>query len=109
MKKIKILVSNQEYFATLGINRHQSVQHQPFNVKNLLPSLKFSVCVILCGGFLINEANSFIEYTESVYFTSATIAVAIIFLTFVWNMENYFNFIDGWERCVEKNWYNCSN
>lgn len=103
MKKMKILKESQKYFATMGITRHQAMQcQQPFNAKNSQQLVKFCLFVIPFGGFLIFEANSFKEYTESICFTSAIIVIAIIFLAFIWNMRNFFNFVDGWEECVKQ-------
>lgn len=61
--------------------------------------------VVSYGGFLIFEADSFREYIESVYFTSVIVAVTVIFLTFVWNMNNFFKFVDEWEECVAQSKY----
>lgn len=105
MKKVKIFLPNQKYFATFGICRHQANQSQSFNVKNLLPSIIFGLAVICCSGFPIYEANNFNEYTQSIYITSATIAATIIFILFISNVKDYFNFIDGWEECVQQSKY----
>lgn len=99
---MKILISNQEYFATLGISRHHAVQCQRFNAKALLNLLVFGLGVISCNGFLCYEAKIFKDYTESIYFTSANLATATIFLIIIWNKEKFFDFVDGWEKCVEE-------
>lgn len=102
---MKILESNQEYFKTVGITRHQAMQWQPFNMKNLLEFLAFCLCAVPSVGFLAFEANTFDEYTESVYFLSANILVAIIFLMFILTMADFFAFIDGWEQCAMQSKY----
>lgn len=102
---MKILEPNQAYFGTVGITRHQSMQWQPFNAKNLLESLKFCSSVVSSVGFLVYEANTFNEYTESVYCLSADIVVVIIFLMFIWSSEDFFAFIDGWEECALQSKY----
>lgn len=101
-EEMKIFLTNQKYFATMGITRHQTKQRQPFNTDNLLSSFKFCLCVTLLVNFLACEANTFKEYTESIYFTSATISIANIFFVFVWNMDDFFDFCDGWEKCAEQ-------
>lgn len=102
MKKMKIFVSNQECLAKMGVTRDQSVQSRSFNMDVAWQLLKFCICVISMVHFLAFEASGFREYTESIYFTSATISIAYIFLVFVWNMTDFFNFIDGWEKCAEQ-------
>lgn len=99
---MKIFKSNQKYFARLGITQYQAMQHQPFNAKNLSGFIFMCFGVILFVGFLLNEANNSREYTESIYFTSAAIALTIGFFEFTWNMKHFFNLVDGWENCVEQ-------
>lgn len=101
-KKMKIFKSNQKYFATLGITRHQAAQRQPFNAKHLRSFLVFILFVISLSKHLFCEANNFKEYTESAYFTSTSIVTATIFLMFIWRMKFFFNFIDDWEKCVKE-------
>lgn len=97
-----IFGTNLEYFATLGLTRHQAVQRQPFNAKILLQVLKFCGCLILSAGFLIFEANNFQEYAESIYFTSACACYPIAFVVFAQNFRYIFSFIDGWKVCIEE-------
>lgn len=100
--KMEIFKTNVKYFATLGVTRHQAMQRQPFNAKIILQILKFCLCVILCGGFLIFKASNFQEYTTSILFTSACIAISIAFVAFARNMKYFFNFIDGWTIRTEE-------
>lgn len=99
---MKIFRTNQKYFATFGICRHQAIQRQSFNGKKLLPSFMCCLSLFSYGGFLICEANNFEDYIVSIYLTSAAIAITIIFLSFIWNKDDFFNFVDGWEKCIEQ-------
>lgn len=99
---MKIFTSNQEYFAALGITRYQVMQYQSFNARKLRSFRIFILIFSFFAKHLFCEANNFREYTKSIYFTSASIAVTIIFLVFIWNIKDFFNFVDGWEKCVEQ-------
>lgn len=99
---MKIFETNLKYFATLGITRHQAMQRQPFNTENVLQFFNHCLCVSLCIGNLLCEANSFREYTDSIYFISSAISVAAMFLQFVWNMKFFFEFIDGLKKCIKE-------
>lgn len=102
---MEIFKSHQDYFVTLGITRHQAEQGQRFNVKILQSFLVLILLVSLFVGFLFCEANSFKAYIGSIYFTSASITIAFIFVSFIWNVKYFFAFIDGWEKYVEQSLY----
>lgn len=102
MKNIEILISNQAYFAAMGITRHQALQRQPFNADNLRASLKLCLCAIACVEFIIFDATNFQEYAESVYVISVVITMFGAFISLIVNMKDLFGFIDGWEKCVEQ-------
>lgn len=102
LRTMKIFISNQKYLATLGITRDQAMQCQPFNARIFLSFLILSLPVISHGGYLFCVANSSKEYTESVYMTTAFICIATDFLAFTWNTKDFFDFVDGWEKCVEQ-------
>lgn len=99
---MEILKSNRNYLATMGITRHQAIQWQPSNAIILLQFLKFGLFAISFGGFFVFKANNFKEYTKTIYFLSAVIGTAVIFLIFVWHMKYIFSFIDGWEKLINE-------
>lgn len=90
VNKMKIFQVTLEYFAILGITS----QSRPINVRNLMTIIAFAIMVHLLGAYLLCVAANFKEYTESIYITSAVIALFIIFLSVIWNKENIFQFID---------------
>lgn len=104
---MKILKTNVEYYATMGLTRNQAMQRQPFNATILLQLLKFFVCFILCGGYLIFEASDSKEYAVSIYFTSTCIVLGINFVNIARNIEYFFNFVDGSTKCLKESEYGC--
>lgn len=62
----------------------------------------FSVIAILCCGFFFREANTFKEYTESIYISSVSLTLLSTNAFVIWKMENIFFFIDTWEEIVAK-------
>lgn len=105
LNKMEIFKSNQKFLVTLGITRHQAMQTQPFNAKISLQLFIFCLPVISFSGYFIFEANSFKEYTESIYFISAVAGVGLKFLMFALNSEQFFNFVDSWGKCTEESEY----
>lgn len=86
----------------LGITRQQTTQGHPFNARILLSFFPIILTALACSGFLIYVASTFKEYTESIYMTLIFTCVAIDFVSFNWNKGEFFNFLDGWEKCVER-------
>lgn len=104
-----IFKANLKYLASVGITPNHAMQRQLFSTKFLLQLLKFCLCIIFCGGFLVYKASNLKEYTESIYFTSACIANAVAFVAFAANMRYFFNFMDGWTICTEGSEYGWTN
>lgn len=76
----------------IGPNQHQ------FNRKSLETFFMYGLSSTLCGAFLICDANSFREYTDSIYMTSLTIAIAINFANFVSTSTKLFQYIHDAEE-----------
>lgn len=99
---MKSFQSAVEYLASLGITQSQAMQSNPFNVKNIVHMLLFGITAYLCGAFLIYTANSFKDYTESIYISSVTMLVFVVFVILIWKMENVFKFIETWKKTSEQ-------
>ena len=96
--KMKLFQSVQRQFAELGINSQQLIQTYPFNRTILLISFSYVCNIISYSSFMYYEANTFREYTDSVYVTSTNVLVAICFAIVVLQVEGFFKFISC---CVE--------
>lgn len=97
-QKIKILELTQKNFATIGIHPNLVDQSYPFNGKNLLLFLLLTSSVICNLMYVIREAKTFDEYTQSVYMLSFAILTAIGSVSLLWNVTELFNLINGFEN-----------
>lgn len=97
IEMMKIFQSTKQFLANVGI----APDSRPFNLRNSLTLLVFGITVILVSSFLFCEANTFKEYTESIYMTSVSWAIFITFLSVIWKKEYIFLFTDQWEKIAE--------
>lgn len=84
-----ILQSAQKDLKDLGIIFHQSIQKHSFNRKNMLAILILGLSAILCVIYLYRIANTFIEYTYSVYAFSSMLVTATILAILIWKSPQY--------------------
>lgn len=88
----------QNTFETVGIDSTQN----PFNRKVLII---FSVCcisIISACIFLFHEANNFMEYSNSIYITTAYLLVTVCYTLLITKMEDTFDLIDNFESTVDE-------
>lgn len=65
----------------------------------------FSLLIILLSMFLFYEANSFREYTETIYTLSGTIVCTVAFISTILKMKMLFNFIAMSENILDMSEY----
>lgn len=103
--KLKLFEFTQSSFAILGISPQQSTQNYPFNRKILMFLLLYGFMCISHLIYLVRavgSANSFAEYTDSIFGTAASISVAIYFVITVFNASVLFRFIDNCGESMEE-------
>lgn len=98
MKLFQII---QSKFAVLGITQTQSIQKQPFNQKILLAYFIYCFGWISSAVFLFQRANTFEEYTNNIYVTSATAIIIFCFTVVVLKMSKLFGLIEKCEKITE--------
>lgn len=59
-----------------------------------------SVDIFYCI-YLFNDANTFKEYTDSIYLTSSTMVITITGIIIASNMKKEFELIDQFEEAIE--------
>lgn len=97
IKKVKIARKAQEYLALFGIRSDRD----RFNETVLSNALIFGVINILLLRFLLYDAKSFREYTDSSYTTSAAIFMLISFINVAIQKVNIVYAIATFEKIVE--------
>lgn len=85
----------QKNAALIGIDPHQLERNHPFNTKNLMCFFVLGILTIFSDLYFIFIASTFGEYTQSVYITSMSNAVFLVFTIAIWQMSSLFQFIDA--------------
>lgn len=88
--------SVEKTMTTLGINRNRYA----FIDRVLIAFYVFCSSSILSCVFFFAEAESFREYTDSIYTLTADIAVTFCFAYIVMNMDQLFQYIDDSRKMV---------
>lgn len=92
----------QKNFAILGISTNQP----RINGKTLTMCLILGTGLISSAVFLIYEADSFQEYTNNLYITTALMVCFTYYLIMIFNMENYTKLIRNVRNYIEKSeWF----
>lgn len=99
MKLFRIIQKN---FAILGITSAQSIQKHPFNRQIVLLYSIYGSTWISSVLFLFQKANTFEEYTNNIYITSAAAIVMFSFTIIVFKMSKLFEFVNNLGESVER-------
>lgn len=98
---MKIFQSIQQNFVILGITVGQARQQSTFKFRHLMIFFILSVCAtseMLC---LITLAESFEEYTETIYGLFSIIMFAVEYGIHIWGMKRIFKFIENFGLLIE--------
>lgn len=96
-RNIRLLQANQKNLLIYGIGPHE----KPFNKRNLLTLFSFSSCIFVSGAYFFFEAETFEQYTQSVYTTTALINVTLMFTIVVRNMRQFFDCVNQAEEIID--------
>lgn len=99
---MKILLTAIQNFSALGVNLQQANRNHPFNCQSVLAFLVLSLSIISCGMFFFRLANTFIEYTYSIYGFSSMIVATAILLVILLKMRQFFETLDALEKAINK-------
>lgn len=83
-----------------GMTTHQSTKGHPFNMRNSIILFILGIYIASTAMYLIREAKTLKEYTDSIYFTFTSIASALNFIIVTWKMAEIFQFYDDLEEIV---------
>lgn len=96
--RLKLFQIIQDNFAFVGIGSNQPY----WNAKSAKTLFIFSLFTALGAMFLFFEANTFLEFTMSVYVTTAVLGTGISFLAMLNQKETIFELIDRLEEFVDE-------
>lgn len=98
---MKILGLVQTNFATIGINPNRSRRQHLSNAKISIGFLILS-CFFICSFiFAISEAETFTEYTQSIYMISTVAFIILAFAIIIFNVEKMFELINDCENIAD--------
>lgn len=95
---MKLILSGQRSLAIMGINPHQNL----FNLKFLFAMVIHTTNVEGNWMFLIHEANTFVEYANSIFMTSTITVSAVCVVIIAFERSLIFVTIDLFEKLVDK-------
>lgn len=101
-KSVKFFQSTQIYLAILGIETHQSIQQHPFNVENLKTLAVFSFTTISSIVYFCRAPNDFMEYNQSLCFTSTVINTMLLLAIIIWKQPELFKYIKNFEIIINE-------
>lgn len=90
--KLKSFVTVQKNFSKMGFTPELVQQPYPFNWKILMHLLLLTVCVNGIGIYVYNDANSFIEYTQSALAASGAFLVIFLMILLIFKVNKLFQF-----------------
>lgn len=103
---MKIFQSTQNALKMLGIYRAQTFhQSNRLNVKNLSVLMLFGLFFIATILYLIFDAKTFIEYSQSMYGFAVGLALLTLFITIIWKSPQIFQLIDNYENTIARRKY----
>lgn len=84
----------------LGVDSNQSTNKYVYNGNIFLCCFLCASCIILTGVFVFCEANSFIEFTESIYLLSSAIMITAAATFACFKFKVLFDYIETLENTV---------
>ena len=97
-----ILQLTREIFLKFGIIPNQYIFRRPFNKRAVF--MLFFQCLSLTSYslFILRIANTFDDYANGAFMTTAVIAALFAYVTLLWDSEGYFEHMDNLERAINK-------
>lgn len=99
-RKLKIFKLTKKNFAAIGISPELVNHPYPFNVRILLGLLILMASVTCNLLYIICEAKTFAEYTQSIYTFSLAAVITLGLVIVLLNVAELFNLINGFENLV---------
>lgn len=99
---MKIFDSLWRDLGFLGINQPKMFHQNPFNKRNLVSVVALVMFAVSAIGFLIFEAETFDQYSESFYVVATSICYTECCLALVWKRRQIFQLTTDFETIIEK-------
>lgn len=96
--KLKFFLRIQANFDVLGINPNLVARPYPFNRKIILgffALILYGICNLM---FIVCEAKTFAQYTQSIYMFSLIVYIILALAIVLLKVDELFHFINGCEN-----------
>lgn len=97
---MKLFQAVQNNLAAMGVNLNQPIHKNIFNKHILVLFSLCCFCIIFISMYIIQDANSFDEYTEPIYELTSAISNIIAFLLTILKFDTFIEFIERSEKIV---------
>lgn len=98
--KLEVFEMSRKYFATMGFTPNLVHQTYPFNGSILLGFLALGSSICNAFVFIVHDAGTFAEYTNSVYTISAMTLIIVSLLILILKVEKLFELINRCDMLV---------
>lgn len=105
--KLKSFEIVQKNFATAGITPNLANQTYPLNGTILFEFLMLSTGIYSTTVFIIYDAGTLIEYTQSVYIDSLLILIILSLLIIILKAAKLFEYIGGNDNLINNSKWEC--
>lgn len=103
--KLKAFGIIQKNFAIAGITPSLANQSYPFNGRILFGILVLGACIYSMSVFILYEADSFLEYTQSTYAGSLVTLIIFVLLIIIFKVRKLFELISGCDDLIKTGEY----
>lgn len=98
--KLKVFEITQLYFAKMSITPSLANQPYPFNWTISIGFLVLVAAISCTSAFVIYDAQTFTDYTQSAYSCSLVAIIMFGLFSFVFKVENVYEVINGYADLV---------
>lgn len=98
--KLKVFQAIKKNFITFGLCPNLISKTYPFNERIFLHFLIGSFVAVSTFVFISHGANNFIEYTQSIYMFSLSMAIIIVTGNIILKVNELFDLMNGYESIV---------
>lgn len=92
-QQMKAFENTQKNFIAFGVAPNLATQAYPFNLNVLIAFLTLDLTIISMLVYAINEAKTFSEYTQSIYFCTLIILITFSLVTMTLKVETLYEYI----------------
>lgn len=106
---MKILQLTKDIFAIFGIIPHKFIFRRPFNESGYLMLFLHGLSIALHCLFIVRIANTFAEYANAAFMTTAVISACSVYVVCLWRRGEIFTHMQCHQKTINKSKKICLN